>query len=225
MKSCNYGAIIFPKWPGHVMEIWTQILRQGGASVQGKVYFHHFKVIAQYMWYVCVGGGALKSIANIIPLSMVLAAHAFQTDLPKIQKFAKNCLSHQTEKCPYFSFYISIMLLKVPNMCSNKKCKSITFSWLAYFCRTILSAWLMHFFRQFFWTEVNRLYKLVIFEEARSIWRPDCSHLVPRFLRCIFLTNDSLNKIKRLHKIITSIFGNSSTDFNSIIRTVDRLLT
>ena len=72
-----------------------------------------FKVIAQDMRYVCVGrwgGGALKSIANIIPLSMSLAAHAFQTDLPKIQKFAKDCLSHQTAK--YFSFYISIILFQ-----------------------------------------------------------------------------------------------------------------
>ena len=87
----------------------TQILRQGEKCIF-IIWIQSY--CSRYAICVCgeVGGGALKSIANMIPLSMSLAAHAFQTDLPKIQKFAKDCLSHQTAK--YFSFYISIILFQ-----------------------------------------------------------------------------------------------------------------
>ena len=70
-----------------------------------------------YVWGV--GWRGLKSIANIIPLSMSLAPCLFNHPRQICLKYSNlpKTVSHQTAKWPYFSCYSSIMILTF----SNKK--------------------------------------------------------------------------------------------------------
>ena len=107
----------------------TQTLRQGGFSALQcnsvrQLDFHHLntKLLSFYPRYVYVWGvgwRGLKSIANIIPLSMSLAPCLFNHPRQICLKYSNlpKTVSHQTAKWPYFSCYSSIMILTF----SNKK--------------------------------------------------------------------------------------------------------